>query len=170
VGHSAIVFVVRLINNNIIKKIHHGLRWPPINVFDSSTNQKWTGMEEKRVEKKDKRGGVAEGCQCATSACGMREGAMYYIVDDRTLLGHEAKCHVPNTAMTASKIAGKPDLIYFNNIVEPLVKIMSIIHETNFYIIYERERRRPAALHCYWCECLLAAILAKPCQLPCIGR
>jgi hypothetical protein len=58
-----------LIDKNIIQKIHCGLRWPPINVFDSITNQKWVGTEEKRVEKRDECGGVAEGYQCATSAC-----------------------------------------------------------------------------------------------------
>jgi hypothetical protein len=137
-----------LINKNIILQIHRGLRWPPINVFNSTTNKKWVGMEEKRVAKRDKCGGVAEGCQCTTFACGRREGAMYPIVNDRMLLGHDTKRHVPNTAMTASKIAGKLHLIYFNNIIEPLVKIMSIINEINFYIIYKRERQRPAALHC----------------------
>ena len=70
---------------------------------------------------------------------------MCRIANVLTLLGHDAERHVPNMAMTASKIAGEPDLIYFNNIIEPLVKIMSIINETNFYILYNRERRRPAA-------------------------
>jgi hypothetical protein len=79
--------------------------------FDSTTNQKWVGVEENRVEKRDKHGGVAHGCQCATSVCGWREGAKYHIVDDCTLLGHDAEHHDPNTAITASKIAGKPDLI-----------------------------------------------------------
>jgi hypothetical protein len=97
---------------NIIKKIRCVLRWPPIDVFDSTTNQKRAGVEEKRVEKRDKHGGVAEGCQCATSACGRREGAKYRIVDDCTLLSHDVERHVPNMAMTASKIAGKLDLIY----------------------------------------------------------
>ncbi len=67
------------------------------------------------MEKRDECGGVAEGCLCAMSACGRREGAMYRIVNDCTLLGHDAERHVPNTAITASKIAGNPDLIYFNN-------------------------------------------------------
>ncbi len=123
-----------MIDDYIIKIIHCGLRWPPINVFDSTTNQKWVGAEEKRVEKRGKRGGVAEGCQCSTSACGRREGAMYRIVDNPTLLGHDAECHVPNTAMTASKIAGKLDPIYFYNIIELLVKIMSIINEIIFVL------------------------------------
>jgi hypothetical protein len=110
-GHSAIILAIQLINENIIKKIHHGLKWPPINVFDSTTNQKWAGAEEKRVEKRYKHGGMAEGCQCTTSACGKREEAMYCIVNNRMLLGHDAERHDPNTVMTASKIAGKPDLI-----------------------------------------------------------
>jgi hypothetical protein len=64
---------------------------------------------------------------------------MYRIVNNRTLLGHDAECHVPNTAMTASKIAGKLDLIYFNNIIELLIKIIGIIIEINF-ILPTRER------------------------------
>jgi hypothetical protein len=95
---------------------------------------------------------------------------MYRIVNDRMLLGHDAERHVPNTAMAASKIAGKPDLIFFNIIIELLVKIMIIINEINFHIIYKRERWHPAALHYCSCKSLLAAILANPCQLPCIGR
>ncbi len=91
------------------------------------------------MEKRDEHGGVAEGCQCATSACGRREGATYRIVDNRTLLGHDAEHHVLNTAITASKIAGKPDLIYFNNIIEPLVKIVSIINEIIFFYLQVRE-------------------------------
>jgi hypothetical protein len=35
---------------------------------------------------------------------------MYRIIDDRTLLGHDAERHDPNTEMTASKIAGELDL------------------------------------------------------------
>ena len=42
--------------------------------------------------------------------------------------------------MMASKQAGKPDLIYFNNIIEVHIKITSIIIKINFYIIYKRER------------------------------
>ncbi len=63
------------------------------------------------MEKRDKHGGMAEGYQCTTSACGRREGATYRIDNDCTLLGHDAECHDPNMAMTASKIAGKLDLI-----------------------------------------------------------
>ncbi len=110
-GSQRHCFAIQLIEKNIIKKIHRGLRWPPINVFDSTTHQKWAGVEEKRVEKRDKRGGVGEGCQCTTSACGRREGATNHIINDRTLLCHDAERHDPNTAMAASKIAGKPDLI-----------------------------------------------------------
>jgi hypothetical protein len=95
---------------------------------------------------------------------------MDHIVNNCTLLGHDAEHHVPNTDMMASKIAGKPDLIYFNNIIEPLVKIMGIVIEIIFYIIYKRERQRPAASHYCSCKCLLAAILVNLCQLPCIGR
>ncbi len=46
-GHSAIVLAVQLIDEYIIKKIHRGLRWPPIDVFDSTTNQKHAGVTEK---------------------------------------------------------------------------------------------------------------------------
>jgi hypothetical protein len=49
--------------------------------------------------------------KCTTSACGRWEGATYRIVDNCTLLGHDAERHDPNTAMMASKIAGKLDLI-----------------------------------------------------------
>ncbi len=111
------------------------------------------------MEKSDERRGVAE----------RREGAMYRIVNDCTLLGHDAERLIPNKAMTVSKIAGEPDLMYFNNFIEPLVEIMSIINDINFYIIYKRERWRLAASHYCSCECLLAAILANPCQLPCTG-
>ncbi len=48
---------------------------------------------------------------------------MHRILEDRTLLGHDAECHDPNTAMMASKIAGKPDLIYFDNNLEERSKI-----------------------------------------------
>ncbi len=94
---------------------------------------------------------------------------MYRIVNNCTLLGHDAECHDPNMAMTASIIAGEPELIYFNDNIELRVKIISIINEINFYIMYKRESWCPAALHCCLCECLLAAILANLCQLPCIG-
>ncbi len=39
-------------------------------ILHTTTNQKWLGVVEERVEKRDKHGGVAEGSQCATSACG----------------------------------------------------------------------------------------------------
>jgi hypothetical protein len=55
-------------------------------------------------------------------------------VDDHTLLSHDTERHDPNTAMTASKIAGEPDLIWFNNNIEPCVKIMSIINKINFIL------------------------------------
>ena len=35
-------------------------RWSII--FHTTTNQKWAGAVEERVEKRDERGGVAEGC------------------------------------------------------------------------------------------------------------
>jgi hypothetical protein len=50
-----------------------GRQW---NSGDTTTNQKLVGAEEKRMEKRDKRGGVVEGCQCTTSACGGREMTM----------------------------------------------------------------------------------------------
>jgi hypothetical protein len=73
---------------------------------------------------------------------------MYCIVNDHTLLGHDAEHHGPNTTMTASKTADKPDLIYFNNNIEPHSNLTNIINAIIFYIMYKRERRRPAALHC----------------------
>ncbi len=54
--------------NNIKCIVAFGGRWL-IN-FHTTINQKWAGAVEERVEKRDKRGGVAEGCQCSTSACG----------------------------------------------------------------------------------------------------
>jgi hypothetical protein len=90
------------------------------------------GHGGERGEKRDKCGAVAEGCQCATSAGGRREGATYHIVNNCTLLGHDAKRNDQNMAMMASKIAGKPDLIYFNNDIEPHAKITSIIKEIFF--------------------------------------
>ena len=68
------------------------------------------------------------------------------IINDRVLLGHDAERHDPNTTMMASKMAGKPDLIYFNNIVESHVKITSIINEIIFYTIYKREGVMPSGL------------------------
>ena len=62
------------------------------------------------------------------------------------MLGHNAECHDPNTATTASKIADEPDRIYFINIVVPRVKITSIINEINFNIIYKREGVAPGGL------------------------
>jgi hypothetical protein len=49
--------------------------------------------------------------------------------------------------MTASKIAGKPDLKYFNNNIQAHSKITNVINEIFFYILYKRERPRLAALH-----------------------
>ncbi len=40
-------------------------------------------------------------------------GGTYRIVDNHMMLGHDAEHHDPNMAMTASKTAGVPDLIYF---------------------------------------------------------
>jgi hypothetical protein len=96
------------INKN---KKPRGFWRPPIKDNHTTTNQNWAGVGEARMEKRDKRGGVAEGCQCATSACARRERATYCIINNCMLLGHDAECHDPNTAMTASKIAGNPDLI-----------------------------------------------------------
>jgi hypothetical protein len=39
-------------------------------ILHTTTNQKWAGDEEERVEKRDKCWGMAEGCQCTMSACG----------------------------------------------------------------------------------------------------
>jgi hypothetical protein len=39
-GHSAIILAIQLIDENIIKKILCGLRWPPIDVFDATTMKK----------------------------------------------------------------------------------------------------------------------------------
>ncbi len=54
--------------NNIKYIVALGGRW--LIILHTTTNQKWAGAGEERVEKRDKHGGVAEGCQCTTSACG----------------------------------------------------------------------------------------------------
>ncbi len=54
--------------NNIKCIVAFGGRWSII--LHTTTNQKWAGTMEERVEKRDECGGVAEVCQCATSACG----------------------------------------------------------------------------------------------------
>ena len=155
-GHRPIVWGgkldVRNINN-IKYIVAFGGCW--LIILHTTTNQKWAGAVEERVEKRDEHGGVAEGCQCTKSACGRREGAMYRIVDNPTLLGHDAECHDPNTAMMASKIAGDPDLIYFNNNIQPRSKIMNIFNEIIF-IFCIRERggtQRPciaAHVNVFW--------------------
>jgi hypothetical protein len=55
-------------NNNIKYIVAFGGRW--LIILHTTTNQKWAGAGEERVEKRDKCGGVAEGCICAMSACG----------------------------------------------------------------------------------------------------
>ncbi len=69
-GHRPIVWGGELDNNknkNIKYIVAFGGCWSII--LHTTTNQKWAGAEEERVEKREKHGGVAEGCQCATSAC-----------------------------------------------------------------------------------------------------
>ena len=63
--------------------------------------------------------------------------AVQHIIDGRTLLPLDAEHHDLNTTMMVSKQAGKPDPIYFNNIIEAQVKIMSIIIKINLYTIYK---------------------------------
>ena len=105
---------------------------------DTTPNQKWVGKEAKRIKKRDGRGGMAaEGCQCVASMCGGRELAAWCIVDNFTLLGHDVECHDPETARTASKIADEPDLIYFNNTIEPRIKTKSIINGIFLYHLQE---------------------------------
>ena len=72
--------------------------------------------------------------------------AAWHIIKDHMLLGHDAERYDPNTTMTASKQAGEPDLICFNDIIEAHVKIMSIFIKINFYIIYKREGAAPGGL------------------------
>ncbi len=111
-GHRPIVWGGKSDNkkiNNIKYIVAFGGRW--LIILHTTTYQKWVGIKEERVDKRDERGGVAEGCQCATPACERWEGAMYRILENHMLLGHDAERHDPNTAMTASKKAGKPDLI-----------------------------------------------------------
>jgi hypothetical protein len=54
-------------NNNIKYIVAFGGHW--LIILHTTNNQKWAGAGEERVEKRDEHGGVAEGCQCATSAC-----------------------------------------------------------------------------------------------------
>jgi hypothetical protein len=54
--------------NNIKCIVAFGGCWSII--LHTTINQKWAGAVEERMEKRDEHGGVAEGCQCATSACG----------------------------------------------------------------------------------------------------
>ncbi len=52
-GHSSIVLAVQLIDENIIKK-----KWPPIDVFNATTNQKHAGVTEEVKGKKFDGGGA----------------------------------------------------------------------------------------------------------------
>jgi hypothetical protein len=54
--------------NNMKCIVAFGSRW--LIILHTTANQKWAGTVEERVEKRGERGGVAEGCQCTTSACG----------------------------------------------------------------------------------------------------
>jgi hypothetical protein len=53
----------------------------------------------------------------------------------------------PYTAMTASKIAGKPDLIQINNIIDLCVKITGIIKDF-FYLQEKGGVHRPCIAAC----------------------
>jgi hypothetical protein len=59
-GHSTIVLTVQLINKNIIKKLHCGLRCPLIDVLDSITNQNHASVMEE-VQGKRLDGGGEQG-------------------------------------------------------------------------------------------------------------
>ena len=118
------------------------------------------------MEKRDERGGMAaEGCQCTASMYGGRELAVWHIVDDCTTLGHGAQRHDPKTATAASKIADKPDLIYFNNTIELHIKIMSIVNGIMFILSTRGRGLRLAASIAAHGKCLLAAISANLYQL-----
>jgi hypothetical protein len=83
---------------------------------DSTINQKWAGEEENRIEKRDAR----EREQDATLLC-LQEGGGGGVAHHLRLhnnFGHDGT-HLRgrNTAITSSKIAGKPGLVYLNNIV-----------------------------------------------------
>jgi hypothetical protein len=97
---------------------------------DTTNNQKWADAEEKRTEEREECGEVAEGSKFVTSACRGREMVMYHIINDCTLQGHYAECHDPNTVTTASKLVGKPDRVYFNNIIVLHVKIRQNVSNT----------------------------------------
>jgi hypothetical protein len=59
------------------------------------------------------------------------------------MLGHDDERHDPNTMLMASKIAGKLDLIYFNNIIEPRSKTTNIINDI---FLQERGEAVPSSL------------------------
>ena len=62
------------------------------------------------------------------------------------IFGHGAHRRGQNTATAASKIAGEPDLIYINNIVEPRINITSIFNEIKIYYLQERGGAGPGGL------------------------
>jgi hypothetical protein len=59
-GSQRHCFAIQLINKKKIKKTHHSLRWPRINVFDATTNQKHAGVTAE-VQGKRFDGGGAQG-------------------------------------------------------------------------------------------------------------
>ena len=84
--------------------------------------------------------------------------AAQHIVDGCALLPLDAERHDLNTTMMVSKQAGKPDPIYFNNIIEAQVKIMSIIIKKNCTLSTSERGWHPVVLHCCLWQCLLVAI------------
>ncbi len=84
-GHSAIVLAIQLIDKNIIKPIHCGLRWPPINVFDSTTNQKHAGvMEEVQGKRFDGGGAQGNGNSIVLGAIELGRGKKIKKIDELT--------------------------------------------------------------------------------------
>ncbi len=60
------------------------------------------GAEEKKTERRDESGGVAEGCQWPKSLCGGREMTTKRIIDDRMLLGHDGgSCGLFNSDLSS---------------------------------------------------------------------
>ncbi len=59
-GHCLIVWGVKLSNKKEKIKIHHGLKWPPVDDFNATTNQKLAaatmGSMDGRYNKREARG------------------------------------------------------------------------------------------------------------------
>ncbi len=90
--------------------MHHGFRRPLVNHFTHNNQLKMGGRVGGEGGEEGQTWGSGRGMPMRQVYVWKVRGATYRIVDDPTLLGHDAERHDPNTEMTASKIAGKPEL------------------------------------------------------------